>query len=385
MAKKNRAGALSDDEKRIVKTLLVKKWRNQDIQALINIGRSSTVNSARVTGVKSDKNQPTATDEEVERYFRIKESYEAKTGLNPFFDERLIRAREAMLLAVNVFNNSTLQFRSEVFCVLSNIAWTYLLHEHYDRKGVTTKKENGYTLSLSEMIARADCPLSSGMKSNLEDMKRLRDKVEHSLLSRSDILWMSLFQANCLNFDKAICEIFGSKLTLQGELSFALHFSKLDLEQIEAIQKYDVPSDISALNQEMLETKNNAEREDLEYRFSVVYTMCPTSKAKAAFHFVSPESEEAEQISNILIKYKSGDHLYPYKAGRVCKLVRKKSKSRFAMHDHTQAWKKYKIRPNGGAPDPKKTNRKYCTYHPAHGDYTYNDDWVEFLVSKLKK
>jgi hypothetical protein len=130
-----------------------------------------------------------------------------------------------MLLAVNVFNSPTLQFRSEVFCVLTNIAWTYLLHEYYDRKKISIFRDNGQTLSLADMLARADCPLSSGIKSNLEDMKLLRDKVEHALLQRGDVVWISLFQANCLNYDKCIQSLFGNRLSLQAELSFALHFS----------------------------------------------------------------------------------------------------------------------------------------------------------------
>jgi hypothetical protein len=27
-------------------------------------------------------------------------------------------------------------------------------------------------------------------------------------------------------------------------------------------------------------------------------------------------------------------------------------------------------------------NREYCIDHPAHGDYTYNDKWIELLVAE---
>src|SRR5262245_10409025 len=107
-----------------------------DIQALVNVGRSATINSARITEVKEDQAQKTATDEEVE-FFQIKKrSFDSRTGLNLFDDERLIRAREAMILAVQIFNSAALSFKTEVFSVLANIAWTYLLHEHYSRKGI---------------------------------------------------------------------------------------------------------------------------------------------------------------------------------------------------------------------------------------------------------
>jgi hypothetical protein len=77
-------GSLTSEEKRIAKSLLQKGWRNQDIQALVNIGRSDTVNSGRITGVKQDPNQEAVSDEEV-AFFEIKKrSYDPQTGLNFF-------------------------------------------------------------------------------------------------------------------------------------------------------------------------------------------------------------------------------------------------------------------------------------------------------------
>lgn len=54
MAGRKREGALTKNEKRIVKALLNAKWRNQDIQALVNVGRAATINSARITEVKKN-------------------------------------------------------------------------------------------------------------------------------------------------------------------------------------------------------------------------------------------------------------------------------------------------------------------------------------------
>jgi hypothetical protein len=84
MAGRNRDGALTASEKPIVKALLAKGWRNQDIQALINVGRDATINSGRITETKNDHAIIAASDEEVE-FFKIrKSSYDQKTGLNLF-------------------------------------------------------------------------------------------------------------------------------------------------------------------------------------------------------------------------------------------------------------------------------------------------------------
>ena len=49
MARKSLSGGLTVFEKSISKKLLEIGWRNQDIIHLLNIGRASTINQARVT------------------------------------------------------------------------------------------------------------------------------------------------------------------------------------------------------------------------------------------------------------------------------------------------------------------------------------------------
>jgi hypothetical protein len=95
-----------------------------------------------------------------------------------------MRAREAMILAVQIFNSTALSFKTEVFSVLANIAWTYLLHEHYPRNGVKIIENDGRTSLLSQMIERQDCPLSAGARNNLRALKTIRDNVEHQLLGK---------------------------------------------------------------------------------------------------------------------------------------------------------------------------------------------------------
>lgn len=374
-------GALTQEEKHIVKGLLAQGERNQDIQALVNTGRFATINSGRVTEVKQDDAIVPASSDELDFYRARKSSYDPQTGLNLYDDERLIRAREAMLLAVQVFNSPTLKFKAEVFAVHANIAWTYLLHEHYERLGVQITQDDGRTLLLSQMVSREDCPLSQGMRDNLSSLKQIRDAVEHTLFRRADTRFLSIFQACCLNFDKAICELFGPTLTLSNELSFSLQFAKMDLEQLAQVHPYEVPAHIKTLEQDLDRDLDETRSNDLEYRFRVVYTFENSTKSKSHIKFVHPTDEEAEEVRNVLIRKEISDQLFPHKAGVVADMVRQHSGRAFSTHNHTQAWRKFDVRPRSGVAQPANTNKDYCIYHQAHGDYTYSTKWVEFLVS----
>ena len=45
--------------------------------------------------------------------------------------ELIRKSKEAALAAVEIFNSPTIHFKSEIFIVLMNIAWTYMLHAYF--------------------------------------------------------------------------------------------------------------------------------------------------------------------------------------------------------------------------------------------------------------
>ena len=380
-----KGASLTPQERRVVKALIASGWKNQDINALINAGRHTTVNFGRISGVKKDANQGAAGDDEVAFFQLHRRAYDLQTGLNRYDDERLIRAREAMILAVQIFNSAALKFKTEVFCVLANVAWTYLMHEYYTRKTqVQIVNVDGFSMPLSEIIERSDCPLTDGIKQDLRVLKLLRDKVEHHLLGKADVKWLGLFQACCLNFDKAICNLFGPRLTLASDLAFALQFAQMNLEQVAIANKYEVPSDIEAIDAQLTEGISPEQLNNTEFQFQVVYTLTAAPKSKAHIQFVKPDYAEGKQIHNVLTKKVISDDEYPHKPGKVVRLVMTKTKKKtFTSHTHLQAIRLYKVRPKRGAPQPENTDKSYCIYHSAHGDYTYSDEWVAKLVGAV--
>ena len=379
----NNGNGLTLEEKSIIKALLMKGERNQDVHALINYERPTTVNFGRIAGVKTAAIMP-ASDEMIEAYKRRKRSFDPITGLNPYDHERLIRAREAMVLAVTIFNGASYKFKTEVFSVLTNIAWTYLMHDYYERiKQVSISNADGTTFALSHMLSRHDCPLTKGVKQNLAALKEIRDAVEHKMIGRSDGAWLSLFQACCLNFDRMLVDFHGERVSLQHDLSIALQFGKMDIEQAAHLHQYDIPETIKALDAALSAGKSEEELNDIEYQFKVVYTLDSASKGKANIQFLHPDSEEGKTIHNVLQKFRIADELYPFKPGEVVAAVKKAGKI-FSMADHTRAWQKHKIRPGNKAKLPEKTDRTFCIYHVSHKDYTYNQHWVDKLIDEAE-
>ncbi len=273
MAKAPLSASLTAAEKAVIKALLNDGWRGQDVQALINTGRAASINSGRISAIKANDAIAPATGPQVEAFRQKKLQFDHVTGLCPIDDERLVRAREAMLLAVELFNTPRIAFKAGAFSMLANVAWTYLLHEHYDRQGVPIVNVDGFSLLLSQMIVRHDCPLSKACKQNLGALKEIRDVVEHRTIGMFDERWLPLFQSTCLNFEKMLTEWFGPRLTLGRDLGFSLQFAKLKSADIAALQAHDLPEHIAALDASLAAKLSEGVAEDLEYQFKVVYTL----------------------------------------------------------------------------------------------------------------
>lgn len=124
MAKRPSPSRLTLTEKSVIKALLNDGWRNQDIQALINTGRPASINFGRIAGIKADDKVEPATKQQVDAFQRKKLLFDHVTGLCPIDNERLVRAREAMILAVELFNTPRIAFKTGVFSMLANVAWT---------------------------------------------------------------------------------------------------------------------------------------------------------------------------------------------------------------------------------------------------------------------
>lgn len=383
MPEKPSKTALTSIEKSVVKALLNDGWRNQDIQALINTGRVASINFGRISGVKANGAVVPATKQQVEAFRHKKLLFDHVTGLCPIDNERLVRAREAMILAVELFNTPRIAFKTGMFSMLTNVAWTYLLHEYYESKGVEIINQQGFSLLLSQMLGRPDCPLSKACKQNLTALKEIRDVVEHRTIGPFDLKWLPLFQSTCLNFEKVLTELFGQRLTLGRELGFSLQFAKLATDEIATLQGFDLPQHIAALDDSLAAKLGEGDADNLEYQFKVVYTLTNASKAKAHFQFVQPDSAEGKEIQNVLIKYKPADDIWPLKPSEVIRLVAAATGRKFTSDKHQRAWKMYRARPMTGAADPGATDKRFCVYHPPYKSYTYSQSWVDFLADQI--
>src|ERR1700691_3786772 len=145
----------------------------------------------------------------------------------------ILKAREAMLSAVQIYNNPLITFKTESFIVLSLIAWTYLLHAYYRSTNVDYRyfikpgKRKKYVRNpdgsirywdLKECISKAASPLDKNTKNNLDFLIGLRNQIEHKKAVGLDSYLSARYQACALNFNFYLKKLHGIKFGLDHNL-----------------------------------------------------------------------------------------------------------------------------------------------------------------------
>lgn len=332
--KKSKDGGLTKKEQSFVKGLLDEGYSAQDIVHIINQGRSTTINLARVTEAKNNKDVKASSKKEIDHFIEVQSSYDPKTLLNPYRDERLIRAREAMISAVQIFNSPTIIFKAEIFCVLANIAWTYLFHEKVERtvKG-SSVLDSGKSITVSGTLDKDICPIKdNAVKENIKKIIEIRDAVEHTFFVGGEGAFGSLFQANCVNFERYLTEWFGENLSLAKELSLALQFVRLKKEQVITLETSNFPPKIKAISKSIHDNEfsdNNA------FQLTVFYTTDISSKTNADLHKLV-DYDAANEASVVAVKKQNYTKL---SETEVVGKIKKKGYKNFSEYEHRLFWK----------------------------------------------
>jgi len=298
--------------------------------------------------------------------------------------ELLTKSREAMLTAVQIFNNPNIQFKSESFIVLSNIAWTYLLHAYYrankieyryhdqgeNRKKFHRTKKGAYKYwELERCLNDNNCPIDKVAISNLKFLIGLRHEIEHQMTTKIDDYLSARFQACCLNYNEFIKKLFEDKLGIDKHLSFSLQFSSIDEEHANQLREFkDLPKNIATYINGFDENIPENEYNDMRYSYRVLYVPKSANhkgQADKVIEFLPANSPEAEKLNKeyVLIKEKEKPKFLPSK---VVEIIKGKGYRKFGMHQHTQLWK---------LKDAKNKGNKFGT-KVANAWYWYQN-WVD--------
>lgn len=387
MPKRRRGNKLQEWEVALIRAMIGRGDRNdQDILAYFTRPTRS-INHARISDIRTErtfKEIKAASDAELENFLVAWPNVDTETGLDLRGDELLVKAREAMIAAVHVFNSAGLTFRAELFIVSTIVAWTYLLHAWFRTIGVDfryrggngeirkTKEGAERYWDLSKCLRYNKSPISIGARKNLEFLIELRHEIEHRSTSRIDDTVSAKLQACCINFNDAIKSLFGVQYGLERRLPIALQFVTFDADQRNILKKaVELPPNVKSLIDAFEHNLTEEEYADPAYQYRVAFVPLIRNRASGsdvAIEFVQPDSEEGQEINKVLVKPVERNR---YTASQVCEKMQLEGFLHFNQHAHTLLWKRL------GAKDQAKGFGR-------PGDYKNTWVWYDSWIARVR-
>lgn len=301
-------------------------------------------------------------------------------------DELIRKGREAVLAAVQIYNNPNITFKAEAFITLAVIGWTYLLHAYYRgqkvdyryykqlprRKKYDRTKHGAYKYwELERCLSEEGCPLDAETVSNLRFLIGIRHEIEHQMTNRIDEFLSAKLQACAINFDYYIINLFGKKYSLSKDLSLAIQFSPLSPEQREVLQ--DNPHVSSNIKNFVVDYEADLPEDTLKssrYAYRVLFVPINAKRpgqADRVVEFIRGDSPEAEGIEKAYTYFKETEKP-KYRPKEIVDLMRAEGYTKFTINKHTDLWK-----------EKDAKNRRYSYGTEISGTWYWYENWLEIV------
>jgi len=379
----------------------LKRWEVAIIKGMIDSGDykdqvthsyftrpTRSINQREISQIRNKvkfANIKAASTSDVQTFLNQWPSIDHETGAALEDDELLIKAREAMLAAVQTFNSGGLNFRSELFIVTAMIAWTYAMHSWFKKENIDywyKNPDNSPKLTradgpvkyweLSHCIKHAQCPLDTLVVQNLNFLLEIRHEIEHRMTSNIDQVIGAKLQACCINFNNFISEHFGKQFGLEKRLPLALQFVTFSSEQRLVLKgKVDLPQHILTKMETIESALTEEQKLDPAYAYRVIFASKSAnhkSGADLAVEFIRGDSEDAENISRVLMKEVDKQR---FTASQIVAHAQAKGYPNFSMHNHTQLWKRL---------DAKNPIKKFGRQGDYAGSWVWYKSWLDRVL-----
>jgi hypothetical protein len=384
--KRKRGNSLERWEISVIKAMLERGGYNDQVILAYFTRPTRSVNHRAIGEIRTEKKHKTvrtAAAEELDEFLAIWPDVDPQTGLSLRGDELFIKAREAMVAAVQIFNGAGLIFRTELFVVTCIIAWTYLMHAWFRREGIdyryveaggVKKTKHGAELywELGKCLRHGRCPIPNGAVRNLDFLIDLRHEIEHRSTNRIDDAVSAKLQACCINFNEALKKLFGAQYGLEKRLPIALQFVTFDADQRSILKKAStLPANVESMMEAFRSALTAEEQADPNFAYRVVFVPKLGNRASnsdLAVEFVKSDTDEAREINRVLLKEVDKRR---YTATEVVRLMRDEGFVRFTMGPHTELW------------------RELDAKNPANGfgrvgDYRNTWIWYESWIARVR-
>ena len=260
----------------------------------------------------------------------------------------LEKSKEALLLAVEVFNKPTVLYRVEAFSIFFINSWelllkAYLIEKEKNVKVIFEPDNPNNTISLSTCVGRAFSNSNDPIRKNIEDIADIRKYATHLVIPELETLYAGLFQRGVINYLTYLDKWFESRLDITPRLmSLVFDFNPGEYSKITIDSHYgkEVGTFFEALQKTILK---NIESLGEEYSIAIHSKLALVNKPSHADIILGSGHKGGKEGIPIIIA-KDSTKTHPYLGNRdrtednvlyksVVKIVQDKTGASFTVHD----------------------------------------------------
>lgn len=127
--------------------------------------------------------------------------------LSKYIDALLSKSEEAYLMAIEIINKPTINYRTEGFCFFICNAWelllkAFLINKTNDINSINYKDDTTRTIGLDECVEKIFTSTTDKTKNNISFIRSIRNKATHLILPEYDFILAPAFQRCLTNYNK---------------------------------------------------------------------------------------------------------------------------------------------------------------------------------------
>lgn len=316
-------------------------------------------------------------------------------------------------LAVRLYNDSAETRSFEGFVIHMHLAWLYLLHAEFIRDGVDYRywdpqykrrlmKVDGEPKRWElERSMRARWPSANGpVRANLVLFLRLRNRFEHRHAHVDEALILNLSghaHALLVNYESELTGQFGDNQSLAHRLRLPIFVGTFTPQGEHALRRFrkSLPADLRSFitDYEAGLEEDVVNDSQYEFRLRVMVELAPKDPDAVAIQFTRYSDMTDDERAAVKEMGRRGQVIVRDRAQAVSGLNRLMAKRAaaeiqahvpfiFNQNHFTAAWKRNRVRPPNGDPNPHLTNPDFCEYDEPTKTYRYTKAYVTHLITK---
>lgn len=261
---------------------------------------------------------------------------EEKSTENTLIKNMLDKSQEAFLLAIEIYNKPTIQYRLEGFSFFICNAWELLLKAYLIKtvgsKSIYYKDKTDRTIALSDCIKKVFTNNKDPIRKNLEIIIELRNTSTHYIIKELEPLYISFLQACVINYSQKLFDYFSLDVTEKINSSFmSLITNVQEFDDSKILGKYGdaIFSKYKKIEQEASEILEETSNDKLAIKINVTAQIVKNSKdAQLTFSL----AKDGEQPIAIVKEIKDINSSFPYNQKKAIATINSILKKRSIEH-----------------------------------------------------